>query len=449
MTAVVTDNRLAVDGGEAVVPSGYLMHGRWPRVSEADIDALVAVVRSNLMTEMSGRDWIYGFEAELCAWFGARHALTTNSGTAALHCALAAVGVSSGDEVVLPALTYIACAGAVLHHQAIPVFADVDPLTFNVTPESVEARITESTKAIMVVHLHGLPADLDGIAEVARRHGIPLVEDFSQAVGATYRGRRVGTIGDAGAASLMAGKNLPSAGEAGVLLTNRREVRNAAASLKCFGEAVEADGTYTALHETMGWNYRANVAALAVTSRQLFRLDQYNAERAAQAARLDAVLRELPGYTPPATSPAGGHVYHMYRVRFDPAAAGLSVTADQAREALRQVFWAEGLPLVEFQNVPLPGHALLQQKVGYGRGCPWTCHGVEPDYRVDDYPGALDAIRHSLVIGYPARAAVANPAVVDAYARCFEKVHENRRAFERFAASLPDQPPWAQPARLF
>ncbi|HEU4883391.1 MAG TPA: DegT/DnrJ/EryC1/StrS family aminotransferase [Longimicrobium sp.] len=441
--------RLAVDGGVPVVPGGIL-HSRWPRVDDDDVDAVLRTLRGGLLTEMSGRDLVREFEAEMAMWLGVRYALTTNSGTAALHCALAGLGVQAGDEVVVPSLSYIACAAAVLHQGAIPAFADVDPRTYNVTAATLEAAITERTRALMVVHLHGLPAPLDELLEVGRRHGIPVLEDFSQAAGAAWRGKPVGSCGAAGAASLMAGKNLPAAGEGGVVCTPSREVRNRAATLKCFAETVEADGSYAPLHETAGWNYRMGLLSLVFASRQLFRLDAFNDRRREGAARLDAVLREIPGFSPPEGPAEARHVYHMYRFRFDPADAGLPLTADQAREGLKQVFWAEGLPLMEFQNVPLPGHALLQGKVGYGNGAPWSCFGRRPAYRIEDHPGALDALRHSLVVGYPAQAPLANPAVVDAYAQCFAKLGENLDAFARFAAGLPaDAPPWSHPARLF
>lgn len=447
---VLDGQRLAVDGGSPVVPDGYLLHARWPRLEPSDIDGLLAVLRSGMLTEMSGRGHVQSFEGDFAMWVGSRYALTTNGGTSALHCALAGLGVEAGDEVIVPALSYIACAAAVLHQQAIPVFADVDPVTYNVTPESVAERITGRTKVIMVVHLHGLPADLTGLRELAAGRGIALLEDFSQAVGARYEGRLVGSLGDAGAASLMAGKNLPSAGEAGVVVTDDRQVRNRAATLKCFGEAVEPDGSYTPMHATMGYNYRANILSLAYARQQLFRLETHTRTRQESAGRLDAALREFPGLTPPAVPAGRGHAYHMYRFAIDPAAAGLSVTVDQAREGLRQVFWAEGLPLVEFQNMPLPGHALLQQRVGYGRGCPWSCQNhPNPVQSIEDYPGALEAIRRSLVIGYPARAALTSPEIVEKYVQCFDKIQRNLRSFERFAATLPARPPWAEPARLF
>jgi dTDP-4-amino-4,6-dideoxygalactose transaminase len=399
---------------------------------------------------MSARSAVQNFEDEMGLWLGRHYALTTNSGTAALHCALAGLGVQSGDEVIVPALSYIACAAAVLHQQAIPIFADVDPLTYNMTAETVEPCISPRTKAIMVVHLHGLPADMDSIEAVANRYGIPILEDFSQAAGAAFRERIAGSMGAVSASSLMAGKNLPSGGEAGILVTDDRELRNRAATLKCFGEVVGADYSRSLLHETAGWNYRINILAMAMASRQLFRLDVYNHKRIASAAILNETLVRIPGFGAPFCPVGTRHVYHMYRFRFDPIAAGLSVTIDQSREALKQVFSAEGLPLVEFQNVPLPGHPLMQRKVGYGNGCPWLCHQREDVvYRIEEYPGALEAIRNSLVIGYPAQAPLANEEIVGLYVRCFEKVAANLRSFERFASAISAEPPWKQPARLF
>jgi dTDP-4-amino-4,6-dideoxygalactose transaminase len=414
------------------------------------VSRVLKQLRTGLLTEMSSLRTIREFESEMAAYHGTRYSLATNSGTAALHCALAGVGVEAGDEVIVPAMSFIGSVAPIIHQQGIPIFADVDWQTYNVTAESVETAISERTKAVVVVHLHGLPADLDAIRQVTEPRGIPIVEDFAQAVGARYHGRPAGSLGAAGAASLMAGKNLAAGGEAGILVTGDCEIRNRAAALKCFGEVVDVDGNYSLLHETMGWNYRISLLAAVMASQQLFRLDEFNAARREGAATLSRTLAELPGFCPPVVPQGSEHVYHMYRFRFDPEAAGLSIDSDQAREALKQIFAAEGLPLVEFQNMPLPGHALLQRTVGYGHGCPWTCHGYgDLTYDIQDYPGALKAIRSSLVVGAPTQATVANPHAVAKYAECFQKVAANLRAFERFAADLDAGAPWDGPARLF
>ncbi len=437
-------SKLAVSGGRPLLPEGTIGTSSWPRVERDDIDAIVRVLRAGLFTEISGRGLVHNFETEVTMWLGTRYALTTNSGTAALHCALAGVDVQPGDEVIVPSLTYIACAAAVIQQNAIPVFADVDPQTYNVTPASVKEQISDRTKAIMAVHLHGLPVDMTELTSLGNDNGLPVIEDFSQAAGAAIGKRLVGSIGTVGAASLMAGKNLPSAGEAGIVVTNEPGVRNRAASLKCFGESIDGAGNYSVIQGTFGWNYRANILSLVFASRQLFRLDKYNDDRIASAKLLDRTLSQIPGFTPPKVPTGMKHVYHMYRFRFDPSLAGLAITADQAHLALKQVFLREGLPLIEFQNCPLPGHALLRRKVSaYSR----TCKNVAD--RVEDFPGALDVLRHSLVIGYPAQAPLANSRLIQQYIACFEKLAENMDEFEAYAQTLPSLPPWSTPPRLF
>lgn len=447
---IAPQDRLAVNGGRPVIPEGFTLASRWPRIGVDDVERLVAQLRSGLLTEMSSRAQLHEFEAELAIFTRTRHAMAVSNGTAAIHCALAGLGVEAGDEVIVPALTYIACAAAVVHQNAIPIFADIDPATYNVTAETIDRVITPRTRAILAVHLHGLPADMDAIMDLARRRGLPVVEDFSQGVGAALRSRPAGGLGTVGVASLMAGKNLASAGEGGVLVTNDLAVRNRAARLKCFGEELDGQGGYTLLHGTLGYNYRINLLSAALVSQQLFRLEEFTASRREGAAILGERLGALPGFAAP-VEPAGFEsCYHMYRFSFDPEEAGLRISVDQMREALKKVFWEEGLPLVEFQNQPLAGHDLLQRRVGYGKGCPWTCHGrSDLVYSIEEYPGALAAIRRSLIIGYPAQGALANLEAVAAYARVFEKLSADRRGFERFAASLEAGAPWSQPARLF
>lgn len=450
LTRTRPEDRLAVNGGTPVIPAGYTLMSRWPRIGADDVERMVAQLRSGLLTEMSCRDQLHEFESELAIFTSTRYAVALNSGTAALHCALAGVGVEAGDEVVLPALTYVACAAAVIHQNAIPVLADVDPQTFNVTPEAIERAMTSKTRAIIVVHLHGLPAAMDEIMTLADRHGVPVIEDFSQAVGASYRERPAGGLGTVGVASLMAGKNLASAGEGGILVTNDLAIRNRASRMKCFGEELDVQGGYALQHGTLGYNYRINLLSAALVSQQLFRLDEFTQERRNGAARLDTRLAGLDGFHPPHVPEGRASCYHMYRFSFDPEETGLRIDIDQMREGLKKAFWEEGLPLVEFQNQPLAGHDILQRRLGYGRGCPWTCHGRgEMRYDIADYPGALAAIRPSLIVGYPSQGALANPEAVDAYDRVFAKLEADRRGFERFAANLEAAPPWAEPARLF
>ena len=186
---------------------------RWPILTDADRAAVARVLDRGVLSG-AGAPEAKALEAEFAAVVGRRFCLATNSGTSALHIALAAAGVGPGDEVIVPALSFIATAQAVLHQGAIPLFADVEPDTYNIDTADAARRATSRTRAIVPVHLHGLPADMDAIGALARHHGLTVVEDAAQAHGATYKGRAAGTLGAMAAFSLNSTKNLP-AGRAG------------------------------------------------------------------------------------------------------------------------------------------------------------------------------------------------------------------------------------------
>jgi dTDP-4-amino-4,6-dideoxygalactose transaminase len=206
-------SKLAVFGGDSVVPEGLVVH--WPNVTQEDKAAVMAVLDRGILWGEDSPETA-ALEKEWAEYVGTRFCLATNSGTAALHMAVAAAGIGPGDEVITSALTFLASASCVLHHNAIPVFADIDPDTFNVTAQTIAERITERTKAIIPVHLHGLPADMDEILALARKHGLTVIEDACQAHGATYKGRKVGGLADSAAFSLNTTKNL-AGGEGGVI----------------------------------------------------------------------------------------------------------------------------------------------------------------------------------------------------------------------------------------
>src|SRR5262245_18879456 len=213
MSSLETSAALALHGGDPVVPPGAIEE-RWPLVTEGDVEAVAETLRSGNLSWINNTA-VPALERAWADYVGTRFCIALNSGTAALHAAVAAAGVEPGDEVLVPALTFLASASAVIHHQGLPVFVDVDPRTYNLDPGELAAKITGRTRAIVVVHLHGLPADMDPILEIARRRGIKVIEDVAQAPGATYKGRKTGALGDLAAFSIMAGKNLPTAGEGG------------------------------------------------------------------------------------------------------------------------------------------------------------------------------------------------------------------------------------------
>jgi dTDP-4-amino-4,6-dideoxygalactose transaminase len=347
---------------------------------------------------------------------GGGFCLATNSGTSALHIAIGAIGLEPGDEVIVPALSFIATAQAVLHEGAVPVFADVDPVTYNIDPTDAAARVTARTRAIVPVHLHGLPADMDAVNALAASANLVVIEDAAQAHGATYHGRPVGTLGAMAAFSLNSTKNLP-AGEGGLFVTSSEDRYARAARVRFDGLELPSkwdperplDDEADSLATIRGWMYLPGELTCAVARAQLTRLAATTARAQRNAARLTARLASLPGVIVPVVPADRTHVFHKYRVRFDPAAAGLRLTARALCDRMLQALRAAGVEAVLWQQVPLPSHPLFASR--------------EP------YPGATAALEASLVIGSQSYPLFAQPlAVIDEWAEAFEKAWMSLRS---------------------
>lgn len=389
---------LAIQGGSRVVPR-EAFHP-WPVITSDDRAAILAA-----LDQATPWRWPFEIVTELeQAWadyVSVPHVLAANSGTAALHMCIAACDVEPGDEVIVPADTFLASASCVLQTNAIPVFVDTDPQTYNIDPALVGEAVSDRTRAVVAVDLHGLPADYAAIEEVARRHGLAVVEDGSQAHGATYRGRRVGSFGDVAACSLNGSKCLSALGEGGLFSCRDEGRRDLAARVLMFGEdplpTTERD--YDA--RILGWNYRIDVLAAAFARSQLRRLDQMTSRRAANGAFLTAALEGIDGVTTPFVPEDRSHVYFYYPVLVQPERLGIDVAVDTFRVTVKNALRAEGVPITEWQPRPIPGVTLFQDRRGYGRGCPWTCGHTERnvEYHSEDFPVASDVCRRRLVIG--------------------------------------------------
>src|SRR5262249_21093071 len=263
---------------------------------------------------------------------------------AALHLALVGAGIQAGDEVIVPAFTFVATAMAVLHQGAVPVFVDVEPRTFGMDPAKVEAAIGPRTRAIVPVHLHGVPCELGPIAEIAARRGRLLIEDSAQAIGARYRGRNAGTLGLAGIYSLQSSKSM-ACGEGGILVTDDEAVYRKAQAARMFGEdsKPEDEATYDLAHAldgnraydsaAVGWNYRTSELAAALARTQLRRLERWNENALASAELLSRKLRELPGVTPPEVPADRVPAFHKYRVQLDASKLGVDAPPAKVRDA--------------------------------------------------------------------------------------------------------------------
>ena len=254
------------------------------------------------------------FERALAARLGVRHAVGVSSGTDALLVSLMALGVGPGDEVVTSPFSFFASAGVVARLHAKPVFVDIDPITFNLDPQRLEAAITPRTKAIQPVHLYGQCAEMDPILEIGSRRGVPVLEDACQAIGATDRGRQAGSMGLASAFSFYPTKNLGAAGDAGAVTTDDDRMAARLRSLRLHGSSV----TYH--HEWVGGNFRMDTIQAAVLLAKLPHLDRWNERRRAIAARYGDLLRDAARsgrLTLPAEAPGRVHVYHQFVVRVE------------------------------------------------------------------------------------------------------------------------------------
>ncbi len=291
---------------------------------------------------------VAALETDFSEYAGARFGIGVNSGTSALHLALLAAGIGPGDEVITVSFTFVATVAAVVYTGAKPVLVDIDPRTNTIDVAQVEAAITERTKAILPVHLYGQPADLDPLIEIARRHGLMVIEDAAQAHGAEYKGRRVGSIGDLGCFSFYPGKNLGAYGEGGMVVTNNPEHARKIRMLRDWG----AERKYE--HVLKGYNYRLEGIQGAILRVKLRYLEAWTEARRAHAALYSERLAAS-GVGLPATVPGTRHVFHVYSV-FTPE-----------RDALRESLQRQGIQTGIHYPIPvhlLPAYADLNYKAG-------------------------------------------------------------------------------------
>lgn len=287
-----------------------------PMIGKEEIDAAAEVLKSGILSEKSGMGpRVLEFEKDFAKFVGAKYAVALSSGTAALHTALLVAGVKPGDEVVVPSFTFHATAEVVLMAGAEPVFADIDPDTYTVTAETVEAVMTRNTKVIMPVHLYGLPADLDPLKKLARERGLTLVEDAAQAHGAEYRGSRIGGIGDITCFSFYAGKNMTT-GEGGMVTTNDEDSMEKVRMLRSHGEQRPYWPT------AVGNNYRMTEILAAVGSAQLRKLPSFLEKRRKNAKTLGEKVGMLGKVAPPKEPEGRKHSWYLYTLRLRGANAG-------------------------------------------------------------------------------------------------------------------------------
>lgn len=375
--------KLAIHGGSKTVPDGTIKN--WPPIDMID--------RKMVMESLEGVNHAFGpncvaFEKEFAAWNGNKFAITTNSGTAALHMCIAACDCGAGDEIIVPAYSWSSSATCILHHNCIPVFVDIDFDTMNIDINKIESAITSKTKAIIVVHLHGLPVDMDKILSIARKYNLKVIEDACQAHGAKFNDRKVGTWGDCAAFSFNQNKCLCS-GEGGMFVTDDEEMEKKAQSLWSFGESCTPSESRDYHVYALGWMYRNNDLTAAFGRAQLTKIDHYLSIQKANAQYLTKCLQRVPHLILP-TEPEGyEHNWYNYTIRFDMKALGHEKDASEFRDKIVAAMNDEGVQTGIWQKYILPVMTVFQAKNGYGKGCPWNCPYAQPvNYSPNQYPMA-------------------------------------------------------------
>jgi len=298
-----------------------LSYGR-QSIDDTDIAAVVDVLRSDRLTT---GPIVPRFEQAVAAFTGARFGVAVSSGTAALHSALYALGIGPGDEVIVPPITFVATANAVVYQGGTPVFADVDPQTLLLDPAAAEAAITPRTRAIIAVDYAGQPCDYDALRSIANRHGVALIADACHSLGARYRGRAVGTLADLTVFSFHPVKHITT-GEGGMVVTDRPDFRDRMAAFRNHG--IDTDdrqraerGSWFYEMQDLGYNYRITDIQCALGLSQLMKLPQWLIRRAEIAGQYTRAFRETPGVRPLAVRPDSMHAWHLYVVQTDRAAA--------------------------------------------------------------------------------------------------------------------------------
>jgi dTDP-4-amino-4,6-dideoxygalactose transaminase len=326
---------------------------------------------------MSEADFVLGsdvqaFEQEFARYCEAKHSVGLDSGLSALELGMRALGIGPGDEVVTPAGSFIASSSAISFTGATPVWVDIDPRTYNLDPTLLEAAITERTKAIMVVHLYGQPADMDRVTEVAERHRLPVIEDACQSHGARYRGRRTGSMGAFAAFSFYPSKNLGAYGDAGALTTNDDGLAETVRTMRNYGQRAKYD------HEYLAWNRRMDTLQAAVLRVKLRRLDGWNQSRRRLAAIYDEALAGS-GLEAPYVQPEVEHVYHLYVVQLE--------DRDRVKSALAELGIGAGI------HYPVPIHLqAAYRELGFGPGSfPVTENAANRVLSLPMYPELADS----------------------------------------------------------
>ena len=427
--------KLALLGGKPVREEILPFVPEEANIGEEEIEAVLEVLRSRKLSQLVS-DKVKEFEEEFAKYYGVKHAIAVSSGTTALHVALAATGIGAGDGVILPPYTFMATANAILHQNAVPVFADIDPKTYNIDAESIREAATEKTKIVIPVHMLGQPADMDSILKVAKEKDLIVIEDCAQANGAEYKGRKVGTFGTFGCFSFYLNKNITSGGEGGMIITNDDELAEKARSIANHCRVKESPYPDVPAHNVywgIGYNYRMTAIQAAIGLVQLKKLDEFNEIRRRNAEYLTNQIKDMEGLEPPYVSPDVKHVYWAYGARVIKEKLGIS------RNQFARALLAEGIRAEGYAPIPVHLQRVIKEKVGYGKlHCPYDCpfYGEKPRYTEGLCPKAEKLCGEDLLLPvYPTLSRQDLDDVVKALAKIVASKEELASYFKREEAT--------------
>lgn len=375
-------SKLALFGGPKTVTKKFKKFNTY---GIEEVNAAKKVIESGVLSKYLGC-WepdFYGgpkvqeFEKEWAKYFDVKHAIAVNSWTSGLIAAVGALDVEPGDEVIVPTWTMAASASAILVWNAIPVFADINPYTFNIDPTSIKKNISKKTKAIMSVDIFGQSADMDEINKIANDNGLKVISDTAQSPGALYKGKFAGTISDIGGFSLNYHKHIHT-GEGGMLVTNDDNLADRMQLIRNHAEAVVEDKGVTKINNLIGFNFRLGEVESAIGIEQLKKLDGAIKSRQKAADKLTAGIEGLLGLSPPFIPENCTHVYYNYPMRIDENQTGVSTSI--ISEALN----AEGVE-VGTSYINVHKYPIYQKKIAYGNnGYPWRDKGKVSNVRYDE-----------------------------------------------------------------
>ena len=373
---------LAIQGGEKIKTS---LFPEYRVIDEQEEQEVFRVLQTGVLSKFLGcwKDDFFGgpevraLEEEWATYFNVKHAISVNSATSGLYCAVGATGVGPGDEVIVSPYTMSASATAALIYNAIPVFADVEGDFFCLDPKSIEERITERTKAIIVVDILGQPYDADAINEIARKHNLIVIEDAAQAPGACYNGRYAGTLGDIGIFSLNYHKHIHS-GEGGIVVTNDDDLAQRIRLIRNHAEAVVEDMKFHTLINMVGFNFRMTELEAVIARQQLKKLEILLTERRRNVEYLSGRLSAIPCLEPAKVRPGCDHSFYVHPIKYNEAIAEIprnifieAVRAELAPTVGRE---SDGVLIGCGYVKPLYLQPLYQKQIAFGdKGCPFAC----------------------------------------------------------------------------